>query len=116
MATTTEMKITVSDRAKSEIRRLVDERKLDAEKGGLRFGLKGGGCSGFEYVCDMTDKPDKFDAVFDFDGARVYVDRKSLIFLENTHIDYKRALMGSGFQFNNPNSTGTCGCGTSFAV
>lgn len=108
--------LTLSDRAALEIKKLIAERGLPADTAGLRFGLKGGGCSGFEYRCEMAARPDKFDAVYDFDGARLYVDRKSLIFLENTHIDYKRALMGSGFQFLNPNATGTCGCGSSFAV
>ncbi|MDF1660373.1 MAG: iron-sulfur cluster assembly accessory protein [Planctomycetota bacterium] len=115
MTTQTTPQVTLSDRAAMEIRKLVKERTLP-ETAGLRFGLKGGGCSGFEYRCEMAAKPDKFDMIYEFDDARVFVDRKSIIFLENTHIDYKRALMGSGFQFNNPNATGECGCGTSFAV
>lgn len=116
MATQTRPEITISERAAREIRKLVQERGLNPETGGLRFGMKAGGCSGFEYRCEMTDKPDKFDLVYNVDDARVYVDRKSVLFLENTHIDYRRALMGSGFQFQNPNESAKCGCGTSFAV
>jgi iron-sulfur cluster assembly protein len=108
--------ITVSERAAMEIKRLIKDRALPEDTAGLRFGLKAGGCSGFEYRCEMAAKPDKFDLVLEFNGARVYVDRKSMLFLEATHIDYKRALMGSGFQFSNPNVTAKCGCGSSFAV
>jgi iron-sulfur cluster assembly protein len=115
MPIVTKPKVTLSDRAAMEIRALISARKLP-ETAGLRFGLKGGGCSGFEYRCEMAAKPDKFDEIYLFDGAKIFVDRKSLIFLEGTHVDYKRALMGSGFQFSNPNSTAECGCGTSFAV
>ncbi len=116
MTTETKPKVTISTRAAMEIRKLIKDRQLSADSAGLRFGLKGGGCSGFEYRCELADKPDKFDEVYDFDGARLFVDRKSLIFLEGTHVDYRRALMGSGFQFQNPNSTAECGCGESFAV
>lgn len=108
--------ITISERAKKEITKLLEEENKPKETAGLRFGLKAGGCSGFEYHCELADEPNKHDEIFDFDGVRVFVDKKSLLFAGGTHIDYKRALMGSGFQFNNPNATGTCGCGISFAV
>ena len=108
--------ITLSDRARSEIIKLIEKENLSQEKAGLRFGLKAGGCSGFEYHCELAKEADKYDEVFNFDGVKVFVDKKSLLFANGTHIDYKRALMGAGFQFNNPNATGTCGCGTSFAV
>jgi len=135
--------ITVSERAKKEILKLVEEDdSLSNETAGFRFGIQGGGCSGFMYNCKMTNNSDKFDEVFEFElveetrklpvlvgnqvpdpepqtpnpTVRVFVDKKSLMFTDDTHIDYKRALMGAGFQFINPNSTGTCGCGESFAV
>lgn len=108
--------VTMTPRASKEIKRLVDVRKMPAETAGLRVGLKAGGCSGFEYNVDMAAKADKFDIVFDFNGARLIVDRKSLLFLDGMVINYKLALMGSGFTFENPNITGSCGCGTSFAV
>jgi iron-sulfur cluster assembly protein len=116
MATETTLKVQVSARAASEILKLVEQRSLPAETAGLRVGLKGGGCSGFEYICDMVSKADKFDLIFEESGARLIVDRKSLLFLDGLNVDYRRALMGSGFTFENPNVTGTCGCGTSFAV
>lgn len=115
MVATETKTLTITPRAAQEIRKLMAARELP-ETAGLRVGLKGGGCSGFEYVCDMAPKPDKFDEVFELDGGRVFVDMKSLIFMEGFQVDFKRALMGSGFQFENPNATGTCGCGTSFAV
>jgi iron-sulfur cluster assembly protein len=133
--------ITMSERAKKEIFKLIEEKRLPPKTAGLRFGIKGGGCSGFMYECSMAGKADKFDEVFEFkleDARRklllvnskivntkssesnptikVFVDKKSLIFVELIHIDYKRALMGAGFQFSNPSSPGTCGCGESFAV
>lgn len=108
--------VTMTPRAAKEIKRLVEVRKLPEDTGGLRVGLKAGGCSGFEYNVDMAAKADKFDVVFDFDGAKLIVDRKSLLFLDGMVINYKLALMGSGFTFENPNITGSCGCGTSFAV
>jgi len=116
MSAKTKPKVTISDRASKEIKKFIKEYSLPVETAGLRFGVKGGGCSGFEYQCEMADEADKFDEVYEFDGARLFVDRKSLIFLEGTHVDYRRALMGAGFIFNNPNSVGECGCGTSFAV
>lgn len=108
-------KIKLSARAKQEIIKLLEEEKYP-ETAGFRFGLKAGGCSGFEYHCELAAAPDKHDEIFDFDGVKIFVDKKSLLFAAGTEIDYKRALMGSGFQFNNPNATGTCGCGISFAV
>lgn len=109
-------KITLSDRAAREIKKFITEQDLSEETAGLRFGIRGGGCSGFEYTCDMVDKADKHDEIYEFDGARLFVDPKSLVFLGGTHVDYRTALMGAGFIFNNPNSVGECGCGTSFAV
>ena len=79
----------------------------------LRVGLRGGGCAGFEYVLDFTP-PKKYDYLLKFDGFVVYLDPVSATHLEGTQIDYVTSLMGSGFKFNNPHATKTCGCGSSF--
>lgn len=87
---------------------------------GLRIGVVGGGCSGFSYsmTFENADNKDEFgmDKVFNFDGLKVYVDQASLLYLDNTEIDYVETLEGSGFKFSNPNVKSTCGCGSSFSV
>lgn len=82
----------------------------------LRLGVKGGGCSGFSYVIEFADAPTARDKVFEFDGLRVVVDPKSLVFLNGTTLDYEVKLMQHGFKFVNPNEAAGCGCGSSFGV
>ena len=86
----------------------------------LRLGVKGGGCSGFSYVLEFDGDTDaKFDRFFEFDGVKVVVDRKSLMFLAGTTLDYTgdlHILGEGGFEFMNPNASKNCGCGTSFQV
>jgi iron-sulfur cluster assembly protein len=83
----------------------------------LRMGVKGGGCSGFSYVLEFDrDVDEKYDRFFEFDGVKVVVDRKSLIFLAGTTLEYTGDLLGQGFEFKNPNVSRSCGCGTSFQV
>jgi iron-sulfur cluster assembly protein len=83
----------------------------------IRLGLKGGGCSGFSYVIEFTDDPPRErDRVFDFDGVKVFVDPKSLIYLAGTVLDWEQTLMYQGFKFRNPNEATNCGCGHSFSV
>lgn len=83
----------------------------------LRVGVKGGGCSGLSYVMDFDDKIDPTDEVVDLDwGLKVVIDRKSVLYLFGTELDYSDGLNGRGFEWNNPNSSRTCGCGSSFAV
>ncbi len=87
---------------------------------GLRIGVVGGGCSGFSYSMSFEGDPDGddlgMDKVFDFHGLKVYVDQTSLLYLENTEVDYVESLEGAGFKFSNPNVKNTCGCGSSFSV
>ena len=86
---------------------------------GLRIGVVGGGCSGFSYSMTFENNGVEdvgMDKVFRFDGLKVYVDQASLLYLENTEIDYVETLEGSGFKFSNPNVKNTCGCGSSFSV
>ncbi len=84
---------------------------------GLRLGVKGGGCSGYSYVYDFAKKirPDK-DLVFDFDGLKVVVDKRSIELLAGAVLDWEQSLMSYGFKWKNPNATGDCGCGESFEV
>ena len=110
------MSIVISDRAAQEIIKLINGRGWSANMAGLRVGIRAGGCAGFEYTCDLAAKPDKYDRIIEHAGARIFVDQKSALFLTNLEIDYRTPLMGAGFQFNNPESTGNCGCGISFAV
>ncbi len=107
--------IQVTEAARAEIRRLMEQEGLPAEAG-VRVAVKGGGCSGFTYSLNFDPKPASGDEVLDFDGVRLFVDPKSLLYLRGTTLDYSSGLQGKGFQFQNPNATGTCGCGESFAV
>ena len=90
--------------------------KQGFEGGGLRLGVQGGGCSGMSYLIRFEPKQRPSDRVFDFEGVKVFVDPKSLIYLEGMTLDYKESLMQSGFVFENPNAKKSCGCGTSFSA
>ena len=83
--------------------------------GGLRLGIMGGGCSGLSYQFKFETKPRERDNIFDFDGIKIFIDPKSLIYLRGLTLDYKESLMQSGFVFENPNASKSCGCGTSFS-
>ncbi|HVI93145.1 MAG TPA: iron-sulfur cluster assembly accessory protein, partial [Anaeromyxobacter sp.] len=85
--------IEISDKAATRIRALLEEKKTPA--GGLRLGVKGGGCSGLSYFLDWAAEPSKFDQVVERDGARVFVDPKSAVFLQGTVIDWQQTLMQS---------------------
>lgn len=84
--------------------------------GNLRVGVKGGGCSGLTYVLDLVDEPREDDKLIEEHGMKLFVDRKSYVFLAGTILEYSGGLNGKGFVFNNPNAKTTCGCGTSFGV
>lgn len=87
----------------------------DAGDAGLRVGIKGGGCSGFQYSLALDEKRDG-DNVFEFEGIHLLVDEQSLKYVDGSEVDYTESLMGSGFQVNNPNVVASCGCGSSFRV
>lgn len=120
--TTTETQTTqtpmviLTETAAREVRSIIQQQELDAETVCLRVGVKGGGCSGFSYVLDLTEKRKDSDEVFEQHGIRVICDPKSLLYLNGTTVDFKDEIMGRGFVFNNPNATTSCGCGSSFAV
>ena len=92
-----------------------EEESIDPASG-LRVAVRGGGCSGFEYALDFDLEARDTDIVLEFEGLPVYVDPISARYLEGTEIDYVLGTTGAGFKFNNPKATGTCGCGSSFAV
>jgi iron-sulfur cluster assembly protein len=86
------------------------------EIGGLRLGVQGGGCSGFSYVTQFEAAPRPTDEIFEFEGAKVWVDPKSMVYLKGMTLDHKSDLMQQGFVIHNPNAKSTCGCGTSFSA
>lgn len=107
--------IQISDNASRQIRKLLDRQGLAG--GGLRVGVKAGGCSGMSYVFVWEAEPRPTDTVLEGGhDARVFVDPKSLRFLDGTTLDYDTGLLSKGFFFENPNAKGTCGCGVSFSV
>ena len=107
--------IAISHNAGAQIRKMLAKNGL--EGGGLRVGVKAGGCSGYEYIFAWEKEPRATDGVFTGpDGARIFVDPKSYGLLQGTELDYDTSLMSRGFIFNNPNAKSTCGCGTSFSV
>ena len=82
----------------------------------LRLGVRGGGCSGASYVIEFADKIRDRDHVLEYDGLKVIVDPKSLVYLRGSILDYEVKLMSHGFKFKNPNETKSCGCGESFGI
>ena len=99
---------TVTDRAFKKIESSCESRIL-------RVAVKGGGCSGFQYVFNMVEQINENDKVFEKHNCRVIIDETSLQFLEGAQIDYSEELIGSSFKISNPNATSSCGCGTSFS-
>lgn len=109
------MGIQVTETAARRIRMLMDKQGMT--EGGLRVGVKGGGCSGLSYTFAWEKQARTGDEIIEGpEGTKIFVDKKSLLFLNNTVLDYDTALMSKGFVFQNPNAKSTCGCGTSFQV
>ena len=108
--------VLLTETAAREIKTIVESQELDKEKVRLRVGVKGGGCSGFSYVLDLTEVQKDTDEEIEQHGVRIICDPKSLLYLGGTTIDFKDEIMGRGFVFQNPNANTTCGCGSSFAV
>jgi iron-sulfur cluster assembly protein len=106
----------VTPNAVKRIRVILAKEGIAPEEGGLRLGVKGGGCSGLSYAIAFDSHPRERDRIFTFDGVRVFVDPKSFVYLNGMTLDYEETLMRQGFNFINPNSTRSCGCGTSFSV
>ena len=103
----------VTPAAVENIKRL--QQEYDANEFGLRFGISGGGCSGYKYIIELESEPDPEDSVFEFDGVRVFVNNDHMDKLKNSTIDWKDSLMESGFNIENPQAKRPCGCGESVA-
>ena len=107
--------ITVSEKAAAHIQKLMAKQGI--AEGGLRVGIKGGGCSGLSYTFSWEQEARLGDQVFEGPGGtRIFVDKKSLIYLSGTTLEYDSALMGKGLHFVNPNAKSSCSCGSSFTV
>ncbi|HKF49407.1 MAG TPA: iron-sulfur cluster assembly accessory protein [Terracidiphilus sp.] len=107
--------IQVTERAVNRIRAALAKEGISPEQGGLRLGVMGGGCSGLSYSIKFDTQPRERDRIYEFDGVRVFVDPKSFLYLHGMTLDYEESLMRQGFNFINPNSTRSCGCGSSFS-
>jgi iron-sulfur cluster assembly accessory protein len=109
------MAITLTQKAEDKVKAILAEQP--EPYAGLRIQVVGGGCSGFSYRMGFDKSYNaETDQVFDFDGLQVFVDRSSLLHMDGAEVDYVEGLHGAGFKFNNPNATGTCGCGESFST
>ena len=107
------MAITLTEKAATHVKNFIAKRG----KGfGLRFAVRTTGCSGLAYVLEFVDEVKDEDQVFESSGVKVYVDSKSLAYIDGTELDYTREGLNEGFKFNNPNVKDACGCGESFNV
>ena len=108
--------VTLTDIAAEKVRAFIGQQQAQATgEVGLRVGVRGGGCSGFQYALALDEKHDD-DHVFDHEGIRLLVDPASLQYVDGSQVDYTESLMGSGFEVKNPNVVAACGCGSSFRV
>jgi len=109
--------ITITDKAKSHLLNIMKQEGLSLETHHLRVGVKGGGCSGLSYVMEFDDSSEPTDEIIKLEeGLNVVIDRKSLLYLFGTELNYSDGLNGKGFEWVNPNASRTCGCGESFAL
>jgi iron-sulfur cluster assembly protein len=107
--------IQITETAAQTIRKLMAKQGI--AEGGLRVGVKGGGCSGLSYTFAWEKQPRLGDEVFEGPAdTKIFVDKKSLLYLNGTVLDYDTSLMSKGFVFSNPNAKSTCGCGSSFGA
>jgi iron-sulfur cluster assembly accessory protein len=107
--------VTLTAKAIEMVKITRDQEGIDPSHG-LRIAVRGGGCSGFEYALDYENEARETDWVYEQGDLKVYVDAVSARYLQGTNIDYSLGMAGAGFKFNNPNASGSCGCGSSFAV
>jgi len=106
--------ISITEKAATKVLEIAKDEGLGEQ--GLRLRIIGGGCAGFSYDLYFEDTPTPMDELFEAKGVKMYIDPLSYQYLDGTEIDYVEGLHGSGFKFNNPNVTSTCGCGSSFSV
>jgi len=107
------MAITLSESAAQRVRQFIENRGKGI---GVRLGVKTSGCSGMSYVLEFVDEMDEDDEVFEDKDVKVIIDKKSLLYLDGTQLDFVKEGLNEGFEFNNPNVKGECGCGESFSV
>jgi len=107
------MSITITETAAERVRQFMAKR---GKGEGLRIGVRTSGCSGKAYVIEYADQIEPEDEVYESHGVKIIVDKKSLVYLDGTELDYTREGLNEGFKFNNPNVKDTCGCGESFNV
>ena len=107
------MAISMTEAAANHVRRSLEGR---GKGEGIRLGVRTTGCSGLAYVLEFVDEVAAEDLVFEIFGVKVFVDPKSLTYLDGTELDFTREGLNEGFKFNNPNVRGECGCGESFNV
>lgn len=108
--------IHVTEKAAQKIRELLAKEGVPADSGGLRVGVQGGGCSGLSYAMRLETQARDRDNVIEENGARVFVDPKSSLYLANVTLDFEETLVRQGFVFQNPQATRSCGCGSSFTA
>ena len=107
--------ITITDKGAEKVHEFLTSQEADVSMAGLRVGVRGGGCSGFQYQLAFDEQRDS-DVVFESHGLKLLVDGESLQFVRGSTIDYEESLQGAGFKVNNPNVVAACGCGSSFRV
>lgn len=108
--------VKVSDQAKAKAAQLMTEEGFDPVTDYIRVGVKSGGCSGLEYVLKFDNAISETDQVFEDNDVKIIIDKKSILYLAGTVLEYSGGLNGKGFIFNNPNASRTCGCGESFSL
>jgi iron-sulfur cluster assembly protein len=108
--------IKVSEKAKKKVVELMEEDGFNPQTDFIRVGVKSGGCSGLSYDLKFDKQTQEEDKVFEDNGVKIIVDKKSFLYLIGTTLEYSGGLNGSGFVFNNPNANRTCGCGESFSL
>ena len=108
--------IHVSETAKNKVASLLAEEGKELENSYIRVSVTSGGCSGLSYKMEIVDAPQEGDKEIADNGVRILVEKKSMLYLIGTTLEYSGGLNGKGFSFNNPNASRTCGCGESFAV
>jgi iron-sulfur cluster assembly protein len=108
--------ITIGDKALEHVIELMSSEGLTTDTHFLRVGVKGGGCSGLSYMMDFDDTVTEMDEVIDLNVMKVVVDKKSVLYLYGTQLEYSDGLNGKGFHWVNPNASRTCGCGESFSL
>ena len=107
--------ISFTDKGAEKVREFLASQSADIQPAGLRVGVRGGGCSGFQYALAFDNERDD-DEVFEHHGLKILVDRPSLPYVRGAVVDYVASLQGAGFKVDNPNVIAACGCGSSFRV